>query len=89
MKRLRWLSVLLLVLYVFIAFAVDIHVHDGKDQSALHCQLCQISNLSLTQTFAPHCSPGIVDLGVFNELQKPLFVPNTIRASFGRAPPLS
>jgi len=89
MKHFRRLGIFLLVLYTAVFLAAGLHVHAGKDQDALHCQLCQISNVSLTQTFAPHCSPGSVELGIFSESQKTLPFSEEIHASFGRAPPLS
>ena len=89
MKRLKWLSVLLLVLYVAVGFVADVHLHAGKDQSSLHCQLCQVSNLSVTQTVALHASPGIVELGILTEFQKQFPVTYTVQTAFGRAPPLS
>jgi hypothetical protein len=89
MKRLGWLSIFVLTLYATVAFAADVHLHSGNDQSALHCQLCQISNLSVTQTVALHASPQIVDLGILIQHQKQFSAMETVHASFGRAPPLS
>lgn len=89
MKRIGWLSILLLALYASVVFAADVHLHAGKDQSALHCQLCQISNLSVTQTIALHAAPGIIELGILSESRKLFEVPCRINVSFGRAPPLS
>lgn len=89
MKRIGWLSILLLALYATVAFAADVHLHSGNDQSALHCQLCQLSNLSVTQTVALHASPGMIELGVLTQLQKPFSLADAVQASAGRAPPLS
>jgi hypothetical protein len=89
MKRIGWLSIFVLALYATVAFAADVHLHDAKDHSALHCQLCQVSNLSVTQTVALHTSPGMVELGILALVQKPLSLTDTVAASFGRAPPLS
>jgi hypothetical protein len=89
MKRLGWLSILMLALYVAVVFAADVHFHDEKDHSALHCQLCQISNISLIQAHAPHSSPGTIELGILTEFRTCFSPPDTAPASFGRAPPLS
>jgi hypothetical protein len=89
MKGFRRLGVFLLILYAAVILAAGLHIHSGKDQGALHCQLCQVSNLSLTQTVAPHCSPGLIPLGILGESHKTLTARETLTASFGRAPPLS
>ena len=89
MKRIGWLSILLLALYASVVFAADVHLHAGKDQSALHCQLCQVSNLSVTQTVALHASPGLIELGILAEKHQLFVVPSEIKDSFGRAPPLA
>jgi hypothetical protein len=89
MNRFRKLAIFLLVLYTAVVFAAGLHVHAGSDQSALHCQLCQITNVSLIQTFVPHCTPGTIQLGLITSSQTFEHIADAGEESSGRSPPLS